>query len=172
MLELRTLLEMLSTAQTATCDTIWTSMSDSDLNIRYHVYRHFAEHGQAPEYAEIARVVSAPNDEVRAAFHRLHDRHMLFLEPGGDAIRIANPFSAVPTLYRVTAGELAWWANCAWDAFGIAAALNIDARISARYPGNTGTVDLEVANGKVDGKGHLVYFALPFRQWYDDLVYT
>ena len=82
MLELRTLLEMLSTAQTATCDTIWTSMSDSDLNIRYHVYRHFAEHGQAPEYAEIARVVSAPNDEVRAAFHRLHDRHMLFLEPG------------------------------------------------------------------------------------------
>ena len=97
---------------------------------------------------------------------------MLFLEPGSDAIRIANPFSAVPTPYTVTAGERSWWANCAWDAFGIAVALGIDARISARYPGNAGTVDLEIADGKVDGKGNLVYFALPFRQWYDDLVYT
>ena len=149
-----------------------TPISDSDLDIRYRIYRHFAEHGRAPGYAEIARAVGAPSEAVRAAYHRLHERHMLFLEPGSDAIRIANPFSAVPTPYTVTAGERSWWANCAWDAFGIAVALGIDARISARYPGNAGTVDLEIADGKVDGKGNLVYFALPFRQWYDDLVYT
>ncbi len=147
-------------------------MSDFDLNIRHKIYRHFAEYGRAPDYAEMARVVGAPAEDVRAAYHRLHERHMLFLEPGSDAIRIANPFSAIPTSYTVTAGERTWWANCAWDAFGVAAALDIDARISVRYPGNKGTVDLEVANASVDGKGNLVYFALPFRQWYDDLVYT
>ncbi len=148
------------------------SIPDPDLNIRYQIYRHFAEHGRAPQYAEIALVLGAPAEDVRAVYHTLHERHMLFLEPGSDAIRIANPFSAIPTPYAVTAGERTWWANCAWDAFGIAVALNTDARISARYPGNTGTVELEVSNGAVDGKGHLIYFALPFRRWYDDLVYT
>ena len=35
--------------------------------------------------------------------------------------RMANPFSAVPTAYRVQAGGRWWYANCAWDAFGICA---------------------------------------------------
>ena len=31
-------------------------------------------------------------------------------------IRMANPFSAVPTAYRVFADGRWWYANCAWDA--------------------------------------------------------
>ena len=36
---------------------------------------------------------------------------------------MAMPFSALPTAFRVVVGERSVWANCAWDAFGIAAAL-------------------------------------------------
>jgi hypothetical protein len=38
----------------------------------------------------------------------LQDADALVLEPGANAIRIANPFSAVPTSYRVLA-QGHWW---------------------------------------------------------------
>jgi hypothetical protein len=147
-------------------------VSEFDLRVRFEVYRFFLEHCRAPVTINIASVLNAEAEEVRLAFHRLHGRHMLFLEPGGDAIRMANPFSAVPTPFRVHAGERAWWANCAWDTLGIAAATGLDVNITAHYPDSQEAVLLEVRNGKVDGRGHQVYFPLPFRSWYDDLVFT
>ena len=65
-----------------------------------------------------------------------------------------------------------WWANCAWDSLGIAAALKMDARIEASYPDAQKTVELQVNHGMVEGKNHVIYFPLPCRQWYDDLVFT
>ena len=55
---------------------------------------------------------------------------------------------------------------------GIAAALKIDVQIEASYSDNQETVELQVNHGMVDGKNHLVYFPLPCRQWYDDLIFT
>ncbi len=148
------------------------AINDFDLNVRYFVYRFFADHCRAPTYQEIASLGQAAVDDVRASFHRLHSRHMIFLEPGTDAIRMANPFSAIPTKFKVKSGNKAWWANCGWDSLGIAAALDIDVRIEAAYADNQETVELRVGQGAVDGKGHVVYFPLPCRQWYDDLAFT
>lgn len=86
----------------------------------------------------------------------LHAHHMIFLEPNRDIIRMANPFSAVHTRYKVKIGQKQWWANCAWDTLGIAAALHSDAILSVRYPDNDETVELRVENGAVDGKGNVV----------------
>ena len=36
------------------------------------------------------------------------------------------------TDYRVSSGGRTWWANCAWDALAIPAALTVDARIEAK----------------------------------------
>ena len=58
------------------------------------------------------------------------------------------------------------------DNLGIAAALNIDVQIDAGYADSPDGVKLQVKNGAVDGKGHVVYFPLPCSQWYDDLVFT
>lgn len=44
------------------------------------------------------------------------------------------PFSAVPTEFRVLVGDRAMWANCAWDAFGVAAALDADVSFVTRCP--------------------------------------
>ncbi len=143
-----------------------------DLNIRYHIYRFLADQCRAPTFQEIAGVCQAAPDEVRASFHTLHDRHMIFLEPGADAIRMANPFSAIPTRFRVTSGLRAWWANCAWDSLGIAAALDVEAEIEAAYADSPEVVKLRVSQGTVDGQKHVVYFPLPCRHWYDNLVFT
>lgn len=149
-----------------------TAISDLDLQVRYHIYRFFADHCRAPSYQEIAGLLNVEESRVRDAYQKLHARHLVFLERGADVIRIANPFSAIPTRFRVTSGRRVWWANCAWDSLGIAAALNLDVQIEARYVDSPDAVELRVENGRVDGKGHLVYFPLPFRQWYDDLVFT
>jgi hypothetical protein len=143
-----------------------------DLQVRYQVYRFFCENGRAPEYAEIAGLLNAPVETVRGSFHELNARHLIFLEPGAEMIRMAHPFSAIPTRFRVSAGERRWWANCAWDSLGIAAAIHADMRITAQYPDSEETVEFQVLNGKLDGRNHVVHFPLPFHRWYDDLVYT
>jgi len=149
-----------------------TTITEFDLKIRYQVYRFFADNCRAPSYQEIAGLLNAAKEDVRDSFHKLHERHMVFLEPSADSIRIANPFSAIPTKFRVKADHKEWWANCAWDSLGIAAALKIDVDIEAAYPDIQGKVKLQVNNGAVDGKNHVVHFPLPCRQWYDDLVFT
>jgi len=148
------------------------AITEFELNVRYHVYRFFADHCRAPAYQEIATLCSAAPDDVQGAFHKLHARHMLFLEPGTEAIRMANPFSAIPTKFRVKSGQKEWWANCAWDSLGIAAALGIDAQIEAAYADSPESVKLWVSEGSVDGLKHVIYFPLPCRQWYDDLAFT
>ena len=143
-----------------------------DLKIRHQIFRTFADECRAPTYQELAGRFNAAPQIVRDSFHRLHQRHMIFLEPGADTVRIANPFSAIPTMYKVTSGNKQWWANCAWDALGIAAALDIDVQIEAGYPDEPQIAALEVKQGRVDGKKRVIYFPLPCRQWYDDLIFT
>jgi hypothetical protein len=91
-------------------------MDARDLDLRNLTYRRFVELGRAPTLEELGA-----REEVLASWRRLHDQHALVLD--GEAIRMANPFSGVPTPYRVLAGGRWWYANCGWDAFGICAAL-------------------------------------------------
>ncbi len=149
-----------------------TIISEFDLQVRYQIYHFFVNHCVAPSYQQIANSLNAENENVRVSFHKLHERHMIFLERNSDSIRMANPFSAIPTKFKVISGNKQWWANCAWDSLGIAAALKIDVQIKASYPDTQETVDLQVNDGIVDGKKHIVYFPLPCSQWYDDLIFT
>ena len=149
-----------------------TIISEFDLKVRCQIYRFFADQCKAPSYQQISTLIGAEQENVRASFHKLHKRHMIFLEPDTDFIRMANPFSAIPTRFKVASGDKQWWANCAWDSLGIAAALKIDVQIRASYPDLQESVDLQVKHGMVNGNHHIVYFPLPCRQWYDDLIFT
>jgi DNA-binding transcriptional MocR family regulator len=149
-----------------------TSVTPLDLKIRYLIYHFFAENCKAPSYHQVADLLKVDTDSVRSAYHRLHEHHLIFLDPGTGNIRMANPFSAIPTTYKVRSGAKEWWANCAWDTLGIVAALNIDAQIEAIYPDNRDLAEFHLRGDSFDGRGHVVYFPLPFRHWYDDLIYT
>ena len=149
-----------------------TKISDFYLNVRYQIYRYFADNCTAPTYQQIADLLNVNHEMVRVSFHKLHEQHMIFLEPNSDSIRMANPFSAIPTKFKSIAGQKQWSANCAWDALGIAAALSIDLEIQAEYPDSDEMVKLQIVEGVVDGKGHVVYFPLPCGEWYDDLIFT
>ena len=80
----------------------------------------------------MAQALDAPADEVAAAFERLHQKRLLVPEPGdASRIRMAPPFSSVETPFPVRVQDKVYYANCAWDAFGIPAALHQDALVEA-----------------------------------------
>jgi hypothetical protein len=54
---------------------------------------------------------------------------------------------------------------------GIPAALHANARIEALYADTGAAARVSVADDHVIGDG-AVYFTLPFRQWYDNLIFT
>jgi hypothetical protein len=112
-------------------------------------------------------------DEVADAYRRLHDAHALVLHPGSTTIRMLNPFSAVETPHRVEAGGRSWFANCAWDALGIPAALHADGVVESACPDCGEQVELEVrGGGLVRGADLLVHFVVPARHWWDDIAFT
>jgi hypothetical protein len=140
--------------------------------VRDTVYAAMLERGRPPTPAAVSVTLGVSPDVVTAALEQLHDRHALFLSPGTHKVRMAHPFSGVPTAFRVTAGGRQYWANCAWDALGIPAALHSDARIIARTGDRHEPLQLDVLAGHLHGWDGVVHFPLPFRRWYDDLIQT
>jgi len=144
----------------------------NDLAIRHFVYQHFVAEARPPSTAETANALGLTEEDARAAYQRLHDKHFLFLNPGTSNIRLANPLSAIPTDFKVRVNGKAYWANCAWDMFGIPAMLNQDAVIEARFEGTQEIVAITVQDGQISPGDGVVHFLLPFRRWYDDLIHT
>jgi hypothetical protein len=148
-------------------------VDELDLRIRNHLYSSFVRDGKSASVAEAAEALDLPAAEVSDAYRRLHDAHALVLQPDGTEIRMLNPFSAVKTPYRVEAGGRSWFANCAWDALGIPAALRTDALIESACPDCGEELELEIRVGElVRGAELLVHFVVPARRWWDDIGFT
>ena len=94
------------------------------------------------------------------------------LNPATAEIRMANPFSAVPTAYRVRAAGRWWYANCAWDAFGVSAALHTDGRIESSCPDCGEPIAVGVVGEKPDRADLLYHCLLPAARWWDDIIFT
>lgn len=147
-------------------------MDAADLTLRSLTYRRFVELGRAPTVAELAATLGAPVEEVRAGWRRLHDAHAVVLDPELAELRMANPFSAVPTPFRVEAGGRSWYANCAWDAFGIGAALHVDSAIESSCPDCGEALPVTVRNGRPDAGAHVFHVLVPAAEWWADIGYT
>jgi hypothetical protein len=86
---------MSHTSTTALPDLLWP--------IRTFIYRTFAETAQPPAIDAVAQHFDLSLAQVEEIYLELDRRHAFFLEPGTLEIRIANPFSAVPTNFPVEA---------------------------------------------------------------------
>jgi hypothetical protein len=139
-------------------------MDERDLALRNRVYSQLVELGRVPTIAETG------GDQ--AALRRLHDEHALVLEADGSAIRMAAPWSGVPTPYRVRAAGREWFGNCVWDAFGIPAALGVDGHVSATCLDCGEGLEVGASDGRSDRDDLVAHFLLPARRWWDDIVFT
>jgi len=143
-----------------------------DFELRNLTYSLFVDLGRAPTAAEVAAAADTSAEEVVAGWRRLHDQHALVLNPATDEIRMANPFSAVPTAYRVQADGPWWYANCAWDAFGVCAALHSDGRIETSCPDCAQPITVEVRGEQPNDDSLLFHCLVPAAHWWDDIVFT
>jgi hypothetical protein len=139
-------------------------MDERDRALRNRIYAQLVELGRVPTIEE-----TGGDGE---ALRRLHDEHALVLEADGSAIRMAAPFSGVPTPYRVRADGREWFGNCVWDAFGILAALGVDGHVSATCLDCGGALEVDVREGRPDRDDLVAHFLLPARRWWDDIVFT
>jgi Alkylmercury lyase len=146
---------------------------DLETKVKLGLYRIIADTGSVPNSRAVAEAVDLNEDAVRAAFAGLHAKRLLVPEPGDPSrIRMAPPFSAIATAFPVDALGKRYYANCVWDAFGVAAALHTDALIPAS-DGFTGEpLTLEIKNNQPLLPSYVAHFAVPAAHWWDDIVFT
>jgi hypothetical protein len=111
-------------------------------------------------------------DDARAAFARLRAKRVLLLEPDGQTIRMAPPFSGVPTQHTVTVGRQTYFANCAWDALGIPAALNQTAIVHSSCGQSGAPLRLSVGVNGPEPSSWVFHCQVPAAKWWDDLIFT
>ena len=143
-----------------------------DLAVKVAIYRHFAATGGRPSADDIAARVGAAVAEVRETFGRLRAQRVLVLEADGVSIRMAPPFSGVPTQHRVTSLGMSYYANCAWDALGIPAALHQPSIVHSRCEQSMERLELAVSDRGPGASDWLFHCVVPAAKWWDDIVFT
>ena len=146
-------------------------MDERDLEIRNLTYRLMVDTGRAPTWTDVAAASGLDGSVVRDAWRRLHDAHAIVLDERG-AVRMLNPFSAVPTTFRVSAAGRDWYANCGWDAFGIGAALGADSVIHTECPDCREPLEVAVRRGSPEPTDLIWHVAIPASDWWQDIGVT
>lgn len=141
------------------------------MEVRLALFQLFAESGRAPAPAEVATRAEVPVDVVRSEYERLHEDHAIVLDPESRDVWMANPFSAVPTAYRVRIGDRSWFANCIWDGLGICAMLGGEGTLETECADCGEPLTLAVRDGEVHGEG-VAHFLVPAAHFWDDIGFT
>jgi Alkylmercury lyase len=152
------------------------SMSDLSLReLRKFVFDTFLHRATAPLLEEVMQRFRVDRDEAARRLLALQAAHHLLLLPGTQRILMANPFSNLPTPFRVATESLTYYANCAWDSIALHLVLEREVRISSYCHHCAVPIDLQLRHGqRVDGAGAevRVFLGTPVSKWYDNLVET
>ena len=141
-------------------------------DVRLHIYAEFVESGAPPTVAESAAALGVAPGEVEHAYRELESTRVIVLAPGTLNVWMANPFSAVPTPFRVETERRAYWGNCIWDALGIPAMLRTDATVSTWCPDCQEPMALRVASAALQPAEGVIHFAVPAARWWDNIGFT
>ena len=143
-----------------------------DTQVKLAVYRYFAETGRSPSPKDVAQRVGSNVENVLDSYQGLRTQRLLVLEEDGASIRMAPPFSGVPTQHIVEADGIQYFANCAWDAFGIPAALHKPAKVHSRCEQSGEPFHLNVDLKGPEPSDWLFHCLVPAAKWWEDIVFT
>src|SRR5262249_14434379 len=143
-----------------------------DTEVKLAVYRYFADTGHKPSPEDIASRVGADVPQVLAAYERLRSQRLLVLEADGSSIRMASPFSGVPTQHVVKPDGIRFFPNCAGDALGIWAALHNPGVVHPRCEQSHEPLHLMVSVDGPEPSDWLFHCVVPAAKWWDDIVFT
>jgi hypothetical protein len=140
--------------------------------VRHAIYEFFAKTGRAPTVERLANMLALDEREIVKAFDELQAEHLLALAPATHNIWMAHPFSAVPTPFQVTANQIQYFANCAWDALAIPTLLEVDANIDMYCGDCNSPARFEVRAGKLSSNEGGVHYPIPPSQFWDNIGLT
>jgi hypothetical protein len=148
------------------------SAATLDADVRRHVYDVTLASGRLPTIEALADATVADEASVRASLSRLAAGRIVVLQRESGEILMAPPFSAVPTLFPVHSTRHTCWANCAWDALGVAAMMRATVDISSACGCCGEALTLRAGPDRAPTGDCLLHFAVPARHWWDDIVFT
>ena len=140
--------------------------------LRVFVYDRIIDGGSVPSSNDIAQRFGVTADDARAELASLKIGKTVLVDPTSGEIWMAGPFSRTETAYRVRGGAQAWWANCAWDMFGIATLVNTTVRASTRCLDCGKTLEMDCDPHHPPQTDWVVHFQVPAARWYDDIGFT
>jgi len=143
-----------------------------DTRVKLAVYERFAAEGRRPTVAEVAERAGTGVSNVLDVYPRLRAQRLLVLEADGSSIRMAPPFSGVPTPHAVTVDGVQYFANCAWDAFGIPAALHKRGEVRSQCEQSGEPLRLTVGLDGPEPSSWLFHCLVPAAKWWHDIVFT
>jgi hypothetical protein len=146
---------------------------DFDTSVKLNIYEMVARTTRIPTSIDVALGIGSSMAYVEQAFQRLYEKRLLVPEPGSSSrVRMAPPFSGIETQHQVKIEDKVYFANCAWDAFGVAAALKRDADIESTCADCDEMLTFQIRDGKSLSEKCVVHFAVPAARWWKDIVYT
>jgi hypothetical protein len=145
---------------------------DFVLQVKLAVYHATARDGNPPKAEDLAGKLGVPIAKLADAYADLAKRRLLVLESDGLTIRMAPPFSGVPTQHRVRVDRVDYFANCAWDALGIPAALHRPGDVHSRCEQSLEPLQLAVGLDGPDPSPWLFHCLVPAARWWQDIVHT
>ena len=143
-----------------------------DRRVRLSIFDHAAATGSVPTAEAIASTLGASLDAIDASLQRLAAGRVIVLAPGTTNIWMANPFSAVPTDFRVEAQRRTYFGNCIWDGLGVPAILNVDGTLHTHCPDCGEPLSLTVRDRRLGDTPGVIHFGVPAAHWWDNIGFT
>ena len=131
-----------------------------------------AETGIAPTPAQVAGRLGSAVEPVLAGWGALREDRAIVTGEDGVSILMANPFSGIPTGHTFEAAGIRYYANCAWDALGIPAALGRGGTVRSSCANSGAALRLEVTGDGPEPCDWLFHSLVPAAHWWDDIVFT
>ncbi|GAC1511343.1 MAG: hypothetical protein NVS1B3_14430 [Candidatus Dormibacteraceae bacterium] len=149
-------------------------MDAEDVNqVRLHVIRTAIDGKGVPSASQTANALGIQEAQAVDAYRQLADGHVYVLEPGDPTrLRMANPFSAIPTVHEVQAGGRTYFGNCIWDALGIVSVMGGTGEVHTRCPDCGDPLTLAVSDRTLVQKEGVVHFSVPSARSWDDIIFT
>lgn len=140
--------------------------------LRVFAYQHLLASGRPPLAKQIAQHFSITEGEAKASIASLKIGKTLLPHPVSGEIWMAGPFAAEPTAYVVRGQNVTWWANCAWDMFGIPVIAGQETGVDMTCTDCGTPMQITASPVSPPTKQAVVHVLVPARNWYDDVGFT
>jgi hypothetical protein len=136
--------------------------------LHYHLIRHVIETGHAPDLATVSVLAGISEQEAERGIRGLAEIHGVILVPTSLKVWSLHPFGLIPTSFWVSSELRGWWANCAWCALGIGAAIHQDITILTSSGGEAQRLEVRIERGVASRNDLLIHFPYPPEQWWEN----